>query len=363
MRLQGICWISLLQIVVGFENTGTRFENYVVSVEGWESRQSSKSMPAETELECSIYAASQGGTFNAFLFRDGNCELGQLYQYQEDSGTGDVLTVKIMTAKTIEGMEILDCPLETPYAFDIGRQCCEINAELTVDGASLTRGLLSQQSTDCRGSVSPCSPGRLCRTSWSINPYQAGPVDILGGNDQAFETSSASDCMKGCDADQLCQAWVWITPSGGNPRRCHFKPAGYIGQDCKEEIQGSVVHETHLHSDKLIYVSKVFFFARNRYFEKENCPSISEYGFDERDVWKRDIRDICENECMNILQSKPIRKDDKESISQLYGSLEDIVYRSSDEDLGSPCTVALVHLEHRLVSRIIKTLPGFKHRV
>lgn len=34
---------------------------------------------------------------------------------------------------------------------------------------------------------------------------KAGPVDILGGNDQAFETSSASDCMKGCDADQLCQ--------------------------------------------------------------------------------------------------------------------------------------------------------------
>ena len=30
-------------------------------------------------------------------------------------------------------------------------------------------------------------------------------MDISGGNDQAFETSSASDCMKGCDADQLCQ--------------------------------------------------------------------------------------------------------------------------------------------------------------
>ena len=36
-----------------------------------------------------------------FLSREGNCELGHVYQYQEDSKTGDVLTVKIITAKTV----------------------------------------------------------------------------------------------------------------------------------------------------------------------------------------------------------------------------------------------------------------------
>ena len=34
---------------------------------------------------------------------------------------------------------------------------------------------------------------------------KAGPVDILGANDKVLKNSSVSDCMKGCDADQLCQ--------------------------------------------------------------------------------------------------------------------------------------------------------------
>ena len=29
-------------------------------------------------------------------------------------------------------MEILDCPLETPYAFDMGRKCCEVRERLSV---------------------------------------------------------------------------------------------------------------------------------------------------------------------------------------------------------------------------------------
>ena len=29
-------------------------------------------------------------------------------------------------------MEILDCPLETPYAFDMGRKCCEVRESLSV---------------------------------------------------------------------------------------------------------------------------------------------------------------------------------------------------------------------------------------
>ena len=29
-------------------------------------------------------------------------------------------------------MEILDCPLETPYAFEMGRKCCEVRERLSV---------------------------------------------------------------------------------------------------------------------------------------------------------------------------------------------------------------------------------------
>ena len=32
------------------------------------------------------------------------------------------------------------------------------------------------------GSVSPCSPGRLCRTSWSINPYQEYIAELINSN-------------------------------------------------------------------------------------------------------------------------------------------------------------------------------------
>ena len=40
---------------------------------------------------------------------------------------------------------------------------------------------------------------------------KAGLVDIPGGDYKFFETSSASNCMKECDADQLCQVGTMKT--------------------------------------------------------------------------------------------------------------------------------------------------------
>ena len=45
---------------------------------------------------------------------------------------------------------------------------------------------------------------------------KAGPVNIMGYNYEIFETSSASNCMKGCDADPLCQVGAMKTVQYGS---------------------------------------------------------------------------------------------------------------------------------------------------
>ena len=45
---------------------------------------------------------------------------------------------------------------------------------------------------------------------------KAGPVNIMGYSPMSFGTSSASNCMKRCDADPLCQVCAMKTVQYGS---------------------------------------------------------------------------------------------------------------------------------------------------
>ena len=59
LRMETLLWTQRL----------FRFENYVVSIEGWRSRQNSKSMPADTELEVGSLLDHRTGSIEWSLAR------------------------------------------------------------------------------------------------------------------------------------------------------------------------------------------------------------------------------------------------------------------------------------------------------